>query len=447
MAGETSWASLRKADAALLAGVLAAAEAALPRKGLDLLVLGASRRGDQATLQYLLANDGGATWTPSKQQVDDGPGDNGEGNRPCVSSSRGSSKTTKGLMNSGAGVDIAESGFGATPLCLAAEAGKAGVVDVLLKAGMDVNTTTNDGATPLLLAAKEGHEYIVEQLLKAGADPDGTAMDDGTTPLIAAIWNGNLGVVEQLLESGANVDKQRTDDGSSPLLVATMKGRDSIVEQLIEAGADFNKARTDDGTTPLLMAAGQGNGLLVERLLRSGADVNKSRTDDGSTALGMAAMDGNERIATQLIKAGADIVMESGESTLTLAAWEGHIGVCSLLLEAGADINHVSETGETPLNVAVREDRCEIALFLLANGASSAGGIVDKKMRQKLAKWLVQDTMRQFEAMDEPTELPGRRQSNPGLKYQAATSDIDSNRRNSTGSRPESSKQPVHQSL
>ena len=49
---------------ALLAGVLAAAKAALP-EGLDLLVWGAARVGDQATLSYLLATGGGSSWTPS----------------------------------------------------------------------------------------------------------------------------------------------------------------------------------------------------------------------------------------------------------------------------------------------------------------------------------------------------------------------------------------------
>ena len=50
-------ATLGQAEA-LLAGVLAAAKAALPQ-GLDLLVWGAARVGDQATLRYLLATGGG----------------------------------------------------------------------------------------------------------------------------------------------------------------------------------------------------------------------------------------------------------------------------------------------------------------------------------------------------------------------------------------------------
>ena len=59
-----------KADEALLAGVLAAAKAALPDEGLDLLVWGAARLGDQATLRYLLSIGGGSSWTPSNGYLD-----------------------------------------------------------------------------------------------------------------------------------------------------------------------------------------------------------------------------------------------------------------------------------------------------------------------------------------------------------------------------------------
>ena len=399
-------------DASLLAGVLAAVEAALPGKGLDLLVWGAARRGDQATLRYLLADDGEATWAFSKTLSDaDKPGRNGESEAYQYSdSNRCHMRAEADLLTTVADdEDKAKTSFGASPLCFAAATGDPGVVmDVLLKAGVDASGTTgDDGAIPILVAAKAGHAGIVEKLLKAGADADKAAIDDGTTPLIEAILNGNADVVEQLLESGADVNKARTRDGSTPLLIASMKAREDIVEQLIHSGADLDKARTDDGTTPLLMASGQGDERIVEILLRAGANPNKARTDDGSTALGMAAMDRNEGIVKQLIKSGAWIMMDSGESVLTLAAWEGCIGVCSLLLEAGAHVSHVSTMGETPLRVAVGEGHKETALFLHQHGASFAGGIVDKSMRQKLAKWVVQEMMEKDGAMEERKKVRG----------------------------------------
>ena len=148
---------------ALLAGVLAAAKAALP-EGLDLLVWGAARLGDQATLRHLLATGGGTSWTPSK-------GGEVWGRDTClqVASRFGHEGAVKELLESG--VDVNKMRILDTPLYLAALNGHEGVVEQLLKADADVNKAmTNNGCTPLYIAAQEGHEGVVEQLLKAEAD-------------------------------------------------------------------------------------------------------------------------------------------------------------------------------------------------------------------------------------------------------------------------------------
>ena len=116
---------------ALLAGVLAAAKAALPQ-GLDLLVWGAARVGDPATLRYLLATGGSSSWTPSKD-------DEVWGRDTC--------------------------------LRVASRFGHEGAVEELLESGVEVDEVRTDtGATPLYIAAQEGHEGVVEKLLKAEAD-------------------------------------------------------------------------------------------------------------------------------------------------------------------------------------------------------------------------------------------------------------------------------------
>ena len=399
---EISWASRFTPEEALVAGVLAAAEAALPGKGLDLLVWGAARRGDRTTLCHVLENGGTATWAPpSKQAAVD---------VPDVTTAEGCMYTPSTCGHAD------ETSSVATSVGVAAATGNA---DEWMKAEVGADTVAVCGAIPLLMAAKEGHNDIVEKLLKEGVDVDKASTDIGSTPLIAAVLHGNTSVVEQLLESGADVNKERKSDGYTPVLIASLKGLEDIVNQIITAGADLNKASTDDGTTPLLMAAGKGNDRLVENFLRCGADPNKARTtDDGLTALSMAAANGNERVVQLLIKAGARIVTESGESALTLAAWEGHAGVCSLLLKAGADVNHKSErTGLTPLNVAVRHDQRETALLLFEqHGASPAAGVVDKPTRQKLAKWVVQEMM---ETDDETIEM--RNYQKAKLKHRRAT--------------------------
>ena len=283
---------------ALLAGVLAAAKAALP-EGLDVLVWGAARAGDQATLRYLLATGGGSSWTPSK---DDEVG----------------------------GCD--------TSLRVASRFGHEGAVKELLESGVDVDEERTDtGITSLYLAAHNGHEGVVEQLLKAEADVNKARTDFGASPLYVAAQNGHEGVVEMLLKAEADVNKARTDDGATPLCIAAQNGHEGVVEQLLKAEADVNKAATDDGTTPLFMAAQEGHEGVVEMLLKAEADVNKAKTNDGS-ALGTASVKGYSRVCSLLLEAGAHVNHANGNAgpALRIAVMCGHREVALVLMEHGA---------------------------------------------------------------------------------------------------------------
>jgi len=58
---------------------------------------------------------------------------------------------------------------GYTPLHWAALKGHEEIVEALIDAGADLNTTNNLGRTPLHWAALKGHEEIVEALREAKA--------------------------------------------------------------------------------------------------------------------------------------------------------------------------------------------------------------------------------------------------------------------------------------
>lgn len=76
-------------------------------------------------------------------------------------------------------------GGGETPLQLAAEAGDALSVGLLVASGASVFVANDDGATPLHAAAQAGNHLAVVELLASGADP--LARDRlGDTPLEAA---------------------------------------------------------------------------------------------------------------------------------------------------------------------------------------------------------------------------------------------------------------------
>ena len=177
---------------ALLGGILAAAKAALPQ-GLDVLVWGAARLGDQATLRHLLSNGGGASWTYPMDGEEPWRGSS------CLwaASRSGHEGAVKALLESGVDVDVdeAKTADGTTALCAAADEGHEGVVEQLVKAGADVNKAagTHRGYTVLLSAAALGHEGIVELLLKAGADVNKAETTTGSTPLSIAAAVGYAG--------------------------------------------------------------------------------------------------------------------------------------------------------------------------------------------------------------------------------------------------------------
>mgnify|MGYP000276209955 CR=1 FL=1 len=82
------------------------------------------------------------------------------------------------------------------------------VMEVLLKAGADIEVSDKYGETPLLLAVDgeivmENPE-VIDALLKAGADVNAKDVD-GRTPLSRAVeFSANPEVIEALLKVGAN---------------------------------------------------------------------------------------------------------------------------------------------------------------------------------------------------------------------------------------------------
>jgi ankyrin repeat protein len=68
-----------------------------------------------------------------------------------------------------------------------------------------VHARDKDGSTPLHCAAWKGHQQVVELLLKAGADVNAQNTNDhwGTTPLHAAAHANQAAIAELLIERGA----------------------------------------------------------------------------------------------------------------------------------------------------------------------------------------------------------------------------------------------------
>ena len=101
----------------------------------------------------------------------------------------------------------------------AAKSGDVNTISSLLKSDPSlINACDTDGSTPLHCATWKGHANVVELLLKAGANVNAVNQNEhwGTTPLHAAAHANEAKIAQVLLDHGANV-KAKDMEGRTPM--------------------------------------------------------------------------------------------------------------------------------------------------------------------------------------------------------------------------------------
>lgn len=223
---------------------------------------------------------------------------------------------------------------------LAAKNGHIEMVQYLLNQGVIGHNETNGSyTTGLKYASQSGYLDVVELLLKAGADLN---VDNA---IHAAAFGGHLKILNPLLEAGAGVDTSNEYENSyreghlTALQEATRGGHLEVSERLLQVGADVNALTRERGYTALQGAAKSGSVELVQRLLAAGAYVNAPAEDYARTALQAAAEIGSLEIVNILLAAGANIetfvpgTCNSRTLAVRLAVEKGHLTVAERLLE------------------------------------------------------------------------------------------------------------------
>ena len=143
---------------------------------------------------------------------------------------------------------------------------------------------------------------------------------------------------------------------------------------LLERGADINVQGGLYGSA-LQAAVKGGNQEIISLLLERGADVNVQGGFYGN-ALQAAAAGGNPRIVKLLLDYGADVTiqpkMANRRSLLHFGVRSGSLAILEKLCGAGADIylNTQDDSGLTPLHAAVNRERVAMVKYLLERGAS-----------------------------------------------------------------------------
>ena len=232
---------------------------------------------------------------------------------------------------------------GGPAICTAALLPREDCLEVLIKAGADVNSRSCYDHTPLMLAAHSGKLTFVDLLINAGADVNAQASvnslgeplpdNRGDTALILVVQNNeNLECVRRLIDAGADVNKQ-DEYGMTALFLAI-----------------DNDEYCDDGCTQLL--------------LKAGIDVN-IRHDVGETALHWAI---EERV--EVIEEG-DRVTLLYDATKDAHHNDSILTAIPALLKAGIVINTPPESLLSRyLQIYKGQEKKDIVLLLAAAGMS-----------------------------------------------------------------------------
>lgn len=216
-----------------------------------------------------------------------------------------SPKSMKVLLDANAKTNVLDGKSGIDPepgqnaLMFAAARGNKDCVDLLLKAGVDVDMLSRKGNTALSLAAGRGQADVVEMLLKANANPN-VPDPQKRTPVMIAAANGYDNVVKVLTKEFAALDEQDTG-GSTAVYEAVANQKHGALKVLLDAHANPDMPLTlpafTKNWTALMAAARDGDIKSVELLVHAGAKQS-IQNSDGNTAL---------MVAQEALKNGTDL--------------------------------------------------------------------------------------------------------------------------------------------
>lgn len=188
--------------------------------------------------------------------------------RACTSANM---QLLQDALNKGAQVH-AQNDQGKTPLMMVSELGNAALVEYLITRKADTLATNKAGESALHFAIKKSEHSVesspkviqsdriddkitecVQLLIKAGADIE--APDSyGNTPLMCAILNNQLQTVDLLLKNGANynaINRNAVSDGTQPmypLIAACQIANPQILSKLLTAGATLGFTRNNSSS-------------------------------------------------------------------------------------------------------------------------------------------------------------------------------------------------------
>lgn len=285
------------------------------------------------------------------------------------------------------------------------------IVQVLLRAGSDVDRKGGKFGTALNAACKRDSIDLVRLLLNHGADPNIQVGGEFDNALQIACSGENLEVVLLLLEHGADANLHGGRYGSALHVAFCQHGNEKVIRALLQYGADITYRGAECYSMLQAAVAGE-NVTAVNFALQYGFSPNEK---DGQFAYPLLRAIYTETcpdsIVLLLLENGADpnlegegvdhrdrlfrtplqhaatvskatLLLDSGARINTVAGWPGtalHTAIyrggiqqssmIKLLIDRGADVNRSGEHVGTPLCYAAGQGELALSRLLVEAGA------------------------------------------------------------------------------
>lgn len=295
----------------------------------------------------------------------------------------GSAKLTKRALAAAAGIPAdAREAFEEQcreSLSIASEKDNAAVAKVLMALDcVDITAVFDSDRTPIILAGMYNAVNVTKLFIETGQVDLNKRDDFGCTALWYAVECGQFEVSKLLLDHGAGPDIG-DGDGTTPLMRAVYGSLEFVQLLLDTGGVDVNRAN-DFGMTPLHWLAA---------MFRGDLDDDDYDKDEAATAAEEAS---NEREALEVLEvilgAGGDVnrQTQSGETPLILAVCTSGTNkleyahmrrrsrcvsgdIAARIIAQGAHVNTVNNEGCTALMAAVTGSHARLVKILLEAGA------------------------------------------------------------------------------
>ena len=264
---------------------------------------------------------------------------------------------------------------GYTALHFSCRDGNVDIVRTLVKHKANVNAKTDSGDTPLTLAVRHNHDNVVHALLSDSQCPVDAKGQDGYTALHYSCRYGHIDIVRTLVKHKASVNT-RTDSGNTPLTLAAINKHDNVVHALSDYNCEVYAKDKDTYTALLHSSCERGyDGVVRALLTEHKADINLyARTDSGDTPLKLAAINKHDNVVHALLSDSQCLVEVKGQdgyTALHFSCRDGNVDIVRTLVKHKANVNAKTDSGDTPLTIAVRHKHDNVIHALLSDSQCS----------------------------------------------------------------------------